>query len=100
MFMTLWWHGIIEEIVYLKWILAREFEIKDLCFLEYFLGIEVARCSNGIFLSQKNYVLDLLTETGMLGCNPIDCPIEVNYHFVSSSWPTIDRERYQRLVDD
>ncbi|KAK2980438.1 hypothetical protein RJ640_013992 [Escallonia rubra] len=43
--------------------LAKEFEIKDLGKLKYFLGIEVARSKNGIFVSQQKYVLDLLEET-------------------------------------
>ncbi|KAJ9692434.1 hypothetical protein PVL29_011475 [Vitis rotundifolia] len=40
--------------------LSREFEMKDLGRLKYFLGIEVFRSSEGIFLSQRKYVLDLL----------------------------------------
>ncbi|XP_062028861.1 uncharacterized protein LOC133744845 [Rosa rugosa] len=34
----------------------------------------------GISLSQRKYVLDLLTETGMLDCNPIETPIEMNHN--------------------
>ena len=65
-----------EEIQRLKQSLAQEFEIKDLGYLKYFLGIEVARSRHGIFLSQRKYILDLLKETGMLGCKAIDNPIE------------------------
>ncbi|CAL9025768.1 unnamed protein product, partial [Prunus brigantina] len=59
--------------------LSQEFEMKDLGDLKYFLGIEVARSANGIFLSQRKYVLDLLAETGLLGCKPADTPIEMNH---------------------
>ena len=67
-----------DEIRRLKRMLAEEFEIKDLGKLRYFLEIEVARSSKGIFLSQRKYVLDLLQEAGMLGCKPSDTPIDPN----------------------
>ena len=64
-----------EEIAGLQKYLASEFEMKNLGGLKYFLGIEVARSNQGIFLSQRKYVLDLLVETGMLECKPVDTPV-------------------------
>ena len=43
--------------------LAKEFEIKELGQLKYFLGMEVARNSKGIALTQRKYALDLLKKT-------------------------------------
>ena len=40
------------EIRNLKRILASEFEVKDLGFLRYFLGMEVARTTKGILVCQ------------------------------------------------
>ena len=40
--------------------LRREFALKDLGELHYFLGIEVIRNSGGINLVQQKYALDLL----------------------------------------
>ena len=40
--------------------------MKKLEGLKYFLGIEVDLSSQGIFLSQRKYVLNFLSETGML----------------------------------
>jgi Reverse transcriptase (RNA-dependent DNA polymerase) len=57
-----------DEIARLKMRLGKEFEVKDLGHLRYFLGIEVARGPKGIVLSQRKYVLDLLKEICMLGC--------------------------------
>lgn len=68
-----------DEIVNLKAYMQSEFEVKDLGALRYFLGIEVARSKQGIAISQRNYTLDLLKETGKLGAKPVDTPIEQNH---------------------
>jgi len=86
------------EVVRLKENLRREFEIKDLGQLRYFLGIEVVRSPRGIVLSQRKYVLDLLDETGMLGCRSTTTPIEQNHKLGAESGHPVDKERYQRLV--
>ena len=60
-----------EEIERLKKKLAKEFEIKkNIEKLKYFLGIEVAQSKKGIFIYQKKYILDLLKERDMVGCEP------------------------------
>jgi hypothetical protein len=69
----------VEEIKCLKENMGRAFEVKDLGPLRYFLGIKIARSPKGIVLSQRKYVLDLLTETGMLGCRPCSTPIDKNH---------------------
>ncbi|WVZ55593.1 hypothetical protein U9M48_006233 [Paspalum notatum var. saurae] len=56
------------EIERLKKNLSKEFEVKDLGQLRYFLGIEIARSPKGIVLSQRKYVLDLLNETDWASC--------------------------------
>ena len=88
-----------REIKQLKEKLKQAFEVKDLGPLRYFLGIEVARSSKEIFLSQQKYVLDLLSETGMLGCKPTATPINQNHRTVIDGGAPVDRERYQRLVE-
>ncbi|XP_034214360.1 uncharacterized protein LOC117626648 [Prunus dulcis] len=79
--------------------LSQEFEMEDLGDLKYFLGIEVAKSTTGIFRSQRQYVLDLFIETGMLGCKPADIPIEMNHKLCEDmdQEPT-NKELYQRLV--
>jgi hypothetical protein len=44
--------------------------------LKYFLGIEIAHSKNGLFISQRKYTLNLLKETGKLGCKPASTPID------------------------
>lgn len=67
------------EITRLKSNLAKEFEIKYLGSLKYFLGIEVVKSKQGIIISQRKYVVDLLKETETAGCKPYSMPIEANH---------------------
>ena len=84
-----------SEITALQRKLAAEFELKDLGNLKYFLGIEVARSAQGISFCQRKYVIDLLTETGILDCKPAETPIEVNHglSIYGDQVPT-DKDKY------
>jgi len=64
-----------EEITHITNLLHQHFKIKNLGVLTFFLGLEVARNSTGIHLSQRKYTMDLLHETGMLGCAPVPTPM-------------------------
>ena len=48
-----------------------QFHTKDLGMLKYFVGVEVMRSKHRIFLSQRKYVLDLLSKTGKLAAKLI-----------------------------
>ena len=88
-----------EEISQLKKLLSSEFEVKDLGNMRYFLGMEVARSKEGIVISQRKYVIDLLNETGMMGCKPADTPMDpYNKIGTKKDSAPVDRGRYQRLV--
>ncbi|GJY18129.1 ribonuclease H-like domain-containing protein [Tanacetum coccineum] len=63
------------EIEKFKVYLKSKFMIKDLGKLKYFLSIEVIDTSKGIHLNQRKYVLDLLSEYGMLACKPTKTPL-------------------------
>eukprot|EP00261_Vitis_vinifera_P039942 XP_019081185.1 PREDICTED: uncharacterized protein LOC109124071 [Vitis vinifera] len=79
--------------------LATEFEIMELGKLKYFLGIEVAYSTQGIFISQQKYMTDLLAEIGNIGCKPIFTPMDPNHKLgEAKEEPVVDKRMYQRLV--
>ncbi|RVX22605.1 Retrovirus-related Pol polyprotein from transposon TNT 1-94 [Vitis vinifera] len=88
-----------DDIQKLKQHLFTHFQTKDLGKLKYFLGIEIAQSSSGVVLSQRKYALDILEETGMLDCKPIDTPMDPNVKLVPGQGePLGDPGRYRRLV--
>ncbi|WRX19899.1 Reverse transcriptase [Theobroma cacao] len=83
----------------LKSFLHMQFQIKDLGLLKYFLGVEVTRSKKGIFLSQRKYVLDLLTKTGKLGAKPCNAPMTPNLQLTKEDGELFeDPEKHKRLV--
>jgi len=70
-----------DEISVLKIELARQFETKDLSYLWYFLGIEVAYSPRGYLLSQSKYVADILKWAKLTDNKTIDTFIEVNARY-------------------
>lgn len=83
----------------LKDFLHSKFPIKDLGFLKYFLGIEVARSSNGIFLSQRKYSLDIIHDAGLLGCKLVAFPMEQNLRLTNDQGELLhDPAVFRRLV--
>ncbi|RVW65068.1 Retrovirus-related Pol polyprotein from transposon RE1 [Vitis vinifera] len=88
-----------DDIQKLKQHLFTHFQTKNLGKLKYLLGIEIAQSSSGVVLSQRKYALDILKETGMLDCKPIDTPMDPNVKLVlGQGEPLGDPRRYRRLV--
>jgi len=82
-----------------KLYLSTCFNMKDLGVLKYFLGIEVARNSTGVFLCQRKYVLDIISEAGLLGAKPAVTPLEQNHRLSLADGELLSNpEKYRRLV--
>jgi Reverse transcriptase (RNA-dependent DNA polymerase) len=87
------------EIELIKKNLKQKFEIKELGKLKYFLGIEIAHSKKGLFLSQRKYVLDLLKETGKIGCRPLSTPINSNIKLNTEDGELVkDINHFQRII--
>ena len=78
--------------------LRREFSLKDLGVLHYFLGVSVTRSRDGMFLSQRQYIEDILARAGMTHCNPCSTPVDTNSKLPASGKPVDNATDYQSIA--
>ncbi|TYK00711.1 putative mitochondrial protein [Cucumis melo var. makuwa] len=79
--------------------LGQHFEMKDLGSLNYFLGLEVSRRSDGYLLSQAKYASDLLARSGITDSNTASTPLDPNVHLTPyDGVPLEDVSLYRQLV--
>jgi hypothetical protein len=55
--------------------LEKDFALKDLGDLHYFIGIEVTKIKDGILLSQSKYAMDILQRAGTSKCKVVATPL-------------------------
>lgn len=87
------------EVALLKTQLKSFFKLRDLGEMKYFLGLEIARSSEGIYICQRKYALDLLDETGLLGCKPSSVPMDPSVKYSQETGgELVDAAAYRRLI--
>jgi hypothetical protein len=69
--------------------LHTEFAMIDLGALHHFLGISVTRSFEGLFLSQRQYALDLLQHAGMSECHSTTTPVDCKSKLSASDGPPV-----------
>ncbi|XP_050919602.1 uncharacterized mitochondrial protein AtMg00810-like [Lathyrus oleraceus] len=79
--------------------LVKEFEIKTLGKLKYFLRIEVAYYKKRVFISQQKYITDILQETGKTTCKLAKILVDPCVKLESAEDIAVDKKMYQRLVE-
>ena len=83
----------------LRQCLTKEFKIKELGRLKYFLGIEIAHSKQWLFIYQQKYVTDLPKEIGKLVCKQASILIDPTHKLGEVDEDiAVDREMYQCLV--
>jgi hypothetical protein len=79
--------------------LAKDFKMKDLGLLHYFLGLEIWQRDGEIFVSQGKYEREILGKFHMEGCKPMDTPLPGNWRKEHATYgEVVDATVYRQLV--
>ncbi|KAG6414359.1 hypothetical protein SASPL_127081 [Salvia splendens] len=98
-----WSSAMQEEInsihAYDTWdLIHKEFAIKDLGRLNYFLGLEVSYTHDGLFIGQAKYAHDILKRAELLDSKPVATPLSAGEVLVRDGSPFRDPTLYRSLV--
>jgi len=76
-----------------------KFEMNELGFLTYFLGIKVTRSVQGYLLCQKRFTLKLLNKFAMENCKLVSIPMVLGQKLIKEDGaPKTDGKAYRSLV--
>jgi len=78
--------------------LRQEFSMTDMGPLHHFLGISVERRGDCLFLSQRQYLLDILDRAGMRDCKPCTTPVETHHKLSADGTPVTDATDYRSIA--
>ncbi|KAM6555213.1 hypothetical protein CsatB_002232 [Cannabis sativa] len=78
--------------------LHSRFKLKALGPLRYFLGFEIAKGKDGLFLSQRKYAIELLEETGYAGSKPAKAPMDPRTKLDDQQGEPLTNPSYYRQV--
>lgn len=79
--------------------LHSEFAMTDLGDLHHFLGISVTCSADGLFLSQRQYAVDLLQRAGMAECHSTATPVDTRAKLSATDGaPFEDASQYRGLA--
>ncbi|KAL0406178.1 UNVERIFIED_CONTAM: Retrovirus-related Pol polyprotein from transposon RE2 [Sesamum latifolium] len=75
------------------------FSIKDLGDARYFLGLEVARNSDGIYVAQTKYIQDIIRDIGLVNAKSTSTPFPLGLKLSDNYGALlVDPEKYRRLI--
>ncbi|CAA7024341.1 unnamed protein product [Microthlaspi erraticum] len=79
--------------------LSNRFSLKDLGTLSYFLGMEAQYLPDGLLLTQRRYIADLLHKNNMTDCKSVPTPMCPNTKLTLTSGDQLkDPSQYRALV--
>jgi hypothetical protein len=73
--------------------------MKDLSPLHYFFRVFIQHQADGLFLTQRQFTLDILECTGKVYCNPVSTPVDMQA-MVSATFepPVVDPTQFRSLT--
>jgi hypothetical protein len=78
--------------------LRQEFSMTDMGQLHHFLGVSVQRHQNSLFLSRRQYMLDILDRAGMRNCKPCSTPVDTNAKLSADGVTVADPTHYRNIA--
>jgi hypothetical protein len=79
--------------------LKREFVMKDLRPLHHFLGVSVQHQVDMLFLTQRQFALDILERAGMVDYKPISTPVDTQAKVSTEFGPLVaDSTHFRSLA--
>ena len=78
--------------------LNKQFKMKDLGQMHYFLGIQATFHSNGLFLNQQQYAENILAVASMSDCNPIATPLPAQLNQIPQRKELFSNPTYYRTL--
>ncbi|VFQ69303.1 unnamed protein product [Cuscuta campestris] len=78
--------------------LKAEFAMTDMGDLHFFLGINVHRTTQGLFLHQTQFTHEILERAGMVSCRPISTPVDTKAKLSSSSGMALPDPSLYRVI--
>ena len=80
---------------HVKTSVKNKFEMIDLSYLHYFLGLQILQTKEGIFLSQYKYACDLLHHFHMDDCKQTPSPFQSRVNLTATcTSPKVDATQY------
>ncbi|KAL0285859.1 UNVERIFIED_CONTAM: Retrovirus-related Pol polyprotein from transposon RE2 [Sesamum calycinum] len=88
-----------SHIIEVKRYLDNLFTIKDLGEAKYFLGLEIARTSQGLIVTQTKYVTDLIEDMGLARAKTTTTLLPIGVKFIAEAGGALPNpSQYRRLI--
>lgn len=87
-----------EGIEAAKSFLENMFTIKDLGHVKYFLMLEIARSSTGMYPSQKKYITDIIINVSLLTAKLSIIPLRRGFKLSKDNPPTLMKPKKYRIL--